>query len=195
MLFRSLATSSAALTVNPWVMKNLPYDPDKDLSSLFGIGRTPSLISVPASLPVKNVQELVALAKQKPDGLAYGSAGVGSATHLQTEIFLREIGNVKALHVPYKGIADINRGLLGNEIQFGLTAVQLTIGAVKAGQVKAIGLIGERRDKLFPDVPTLREQGFPQSSGSIIWFGLALPAKTPPALVARMACEIGRAHV
>ena len=188
-----LVTSSAALTVNPWVMKNLPYDPEKDLAPVFGIGRTPSLISVASTVPVKNVQELVALARQKPDGLAYGSAGIGSATHLQTEIFFRDIGNVKLLHVPYKGIADINRGLLGNEVQVGLTAVQLTVGAVKAGQVKAIGLIGERRDRLFPDVPTLREQGFPQSSGSLIWFGFALPAKTPQALVERIAADFARA--
>jgi tripartite-type tricarboxylate transporter receptor subunit TctC len=188
-----LVTSSAALTVNQWVTRNMPYDPEKDLVPVFGVGRTPSLIAVSSSLPVHNVQELVALARQKPGALAYGSAGIGSATHLQSEIFLREIGGVNMLHVPYKGINDIVRGILGGEVQMGLTAVPLSVGAVKAGQLRAIGLIGERRDKEFPEVPTLREQGFPNSTGSIIWFGFALPARTPQAVIERISADLARA--
>ena len=188
-----LVSSSAAYTVNQWVTRNLPYDPDKDLVPVFGIGRSPSAITVAASLPARSIQELLALARKKPGALAYGSAGVGSATHLQVEIFLSEMGGLKMLHVPYKGINDIVRGIFGGEVQLGFTAANLTVGAAKSGQVRVLALIGERRDPSLPDVPTLRESGFSNSTGSIIWFGFALPAKTPAALVERIAADLGRA--
>ena len=188
-----LVTSSAALTVNQWVTKVMPYDPEKDLVPVFGIGRTPSLVTLAANLPVKSIQDLVALAREKPGALAFGSAGIGSATHLQVEIFLSEMGGLKMLHVPYKGINDIVRGITGGEVQMGFTAVPLTIGAARAGQVRPLVLIGERRDPAFPDVPTLRESGFPNSTGSIIWFGFALPAKTPQSIVERIAGDLARA--
>jgi tripartite-type tricarboxylate transporter receptor subunit TctC len=190
-----LVTSSAALTVNPFVTRNMPYDPDRDLAPVFGIGRTPSLISVASSLPVKSVQELVALARQKPGALAYGSAGIGSATQLQTELFLSEVGGAKMLHVPYKGINDIVRGMAAGEVQVGLSSTLLSVGAARAGQIRPLALIGERRDREFPDVPTLREAGFPNSTGSIIWFGFALPAKTPQPLIDRIAADLARASV
>lgn len=188
-----LVSSSAAFTVNQWVTKSMPYDPEKDLVPVFGIGKTPTLVVVASNLPVKSVQELVALAREKPGALAYGSAGVGSATHLQVEIFLSEMGGLKMLHVPYKGINDIVRGIASGEVQFGLTAVPLTIGAAKAGQVRSVAIIGERRDPALPDVPTLREAGYPNSTGSIIWFGFALPIKTPQAIVERIAADLVRA--
>ncbi|MFM9972034.1 MAG: Bug family tripartite tricarboxylate transporter substrate binding protein [Burkholderiales bacterium] len=188
-----LVSSSAAYTVNQWVTKNMPYDPEKDLLPVFGIGRSPSLVTLAASLPVKSVQDLVALARAKPGALNYGSAGIGSATHLQVEIFLSEMGGLKMLHVPYKGINDIVRGITAGEVQMGFSAVPLTIGAAKAGQVRAPVIIGERRDPSFPEVPTLREAGFPNSTGSIIWFGFALPIKTPQAIVDRIATDLTRA--
>jgi len=188
-----LVTSSAAFTVNQWVTKSMPYDPERDLVPVFGIGKSPSLVVVASNLPVKSVQELVALAREKPGALAYGSAGVGSATHLQVEIFLSEMGGLKMLHVPYKGINDIVRGITGGEVQMGFTAVPLTIGAAKAGQVRPVVIIGERRDPAFPEVPTLREAGYPNSTGSIIWFGFALPIKTPQAIVERIAADLARA--
>ncbi len=188
-----LVSSSAAYTVNQWVTKNMPYDPEKDLAPVFGIGRSPSLVTVASSLPVKSVQDLVTLAREKPGALAYGSAGIGSATHLQVEIFLSEMGGLKILHVPYKGINDIVRGITAGEVQMGFTAVPLTVGAAKAGQVRAAVIIGERRDPAFPGVPTLREAGFPNSTGSIIWFGFAVPIKTPQAIVERIASDLARA--
>jgi tripartite-type tricarboxylate transporter receptor subunit TctC len=188
-----LVTSSAAFTVNQWVTRSMPYDPEKELLPVFGIGRSPSLVTVAAGLPVKSVQDLVALAREKPGALAYGTAGVGSATHLQVEIFLSEMGGLKMLHVPYKGINDIVRGISAGEVQLGFTAIPLTIGAAKAGQVRGLVMIGERRDPAFPDVPTLREAGFPNSTGSIIWFGFAVPIKTPQAIVERIATDLARA--
>lgn len=188
-----LVTSSAAFTVNQWVNKSMPYDPERELLPVFGVGRSPSLVLAASSLPVKSVQDLVALARAKPGALAYGSAGIGSATHLQVEIFLSEMGGLKMLHVPYKGINDIVRGITGGEVQLGFTAVPLSVGAAKAGQVRPLVMVGEKRDPAFPDVPTLREAGFPNSTGSIIWFGFALPIKTPQAIVDRIANDLARA--
>jgi tripartite-type tricarboxylate transporter receptor subunit TctC len=148
---------------------------------------------VASSLPVKSVQELVALAREKPGTLAYGSAGIGSATHLQTELFLKDVGGVKLLHVPYKGINDIVRGVAAGEVQLGLSSTILSAGAARAGQIRPLALIGERRDPLFPDVPTLREAGFPGSAGSIIWFGFAVSAKTPKTLIDKIAADLAHA--
>lgn len=191
--YNILASSSAAYTINPWITKNMPYDPERDLAPVFGIGRTSTIISVSGSLPVKNLEELIALARAKPGTLNYGSAGIGSATHLQMEIFLRDLGGLQAVHVPYKGIADIVRGMLSGEIQLGPTLAQLTIGPAKAGQLRPIVIVGSRREASLPDVATLREAGFPNASGSIIWFGYAVPIKTPYALVERLAEDFRRA--
>jgi tripartite-type tricarboxylate transporter receptor subunit TctC len=191
--YNILVSSSAAYTINQWITRNMPYDPERDLVPAFGIGRTSSIISAPGSLPAKNVKDLIALARSKPGGLAYGSAGIGSATHLQMEILLKELGDLKMLHVPYKGIADIVRGMLGAEIQLGPTLTHLTIGPAKTGQLRPLFIIGTQREKQLPDVPTLREAGFPNASGSIIWFGFALPSKTPAAIVDKFAADLAKA--
>jgi tripartite-type tricarboxylate transporter receptor subunit TctC len=191
--YNILVSSSAAYTVNPWITKNMPYDPERDLAPVFGIGRTNTLIGVSSAVPAKTLQELIALAKAKPGSIAYGSAGVGSATHIQMELLLKELGGLKMLHVPYKGIADITRGLMTDEVQIGPAAIPLTLGALKAGQVKALAILGEKRDVNLPDIPTIRESGFPETSGSIIWFGFALPIRTPPAVVERYAADLRKA--
>lgn len=191
--YNILASSSAAYTINPWISKNMPYDPERDLAPVFGIGRTASVISSPASLPAKNLQEFAALAKAKPGALNYGSAGIGSATHLQMEIVFRDIGGVKLTHIPYKGIADIVRGVLTGEVHIGPTLTQLAIGPAKAGQLRPMAVIGNQRERELPEVPTLREAGFPNASGSIIWFGYAAPVQTPGALVEKIAEDMRRA--
>lgn len=191
--YNILVSSSAAFTINPWISRNLPYDPERDLAPVFGIGRTSTVISVPGSMPAKSVQEFAALARAKPGGMNYGSAGIGSATHLQMEILLRDIGGVKVVHVPYKGIADIVRGMLSGEIHLGPTLAQLTVGPAKTGQIRPLAIVGSQREKEFPDTPTLREAGFPNASGSIIWFGFALPIKTPQAIIDKFAADLLRA--
>lgn len=191
--YNILVSSSAAYTINPWITRNMPYDPERDLAPVFGIGRTSTVISAPGSLAAKNVQEFAALARAKPGGMNYGSAGIGSATHLQMEIFLRDIGGLKLVHVPYKGIADIVRGMLSGEIHLGPTLAQLTVGPAKTGQIRPLAIVGNQRERDFPDTPTLREAGFPNASGSIIWFGFALPIKTPQAIVEKFAVDLRRA--
>src|ERR1700693_5411814 len=111
-------TSDSPMTVNQWVYKTIPYDPMKDFIHVTSVIRLPSLLAVHPSLPVHNVAELIALAKQKPGGLSYASAGVGNFSHLEAELFALATG-VKLLHVPYKGTGPSAMGLIGGEVQFG----------------------------------------------------------------------------
>jgi tripartite-type tricarboxylate transporter receptor subunit TctC len=186
-----LVSSSAAYTVNQWVTRDMPYDPGRDLAPVFGLGRSAPVVTVSANFPAKNIAELVALAKQNPGKFTFASAGIGSATHLQAEMLWQELGGLKLLHVPYKGIADVARAVQAGEVNAGLPAKPLILGAVKKGQARILAVISTRRDPELPDVPTLREAGFPSSSESLVWFGFAAPIKTPVPIIDKIAGALG----
>lgn len=180
-------TSDSPMTVNQWVYKTLPYDPMKDFIHVTSVIRLPSLLAVHPSLPVKNVAELIALAKAKPDSLTYASAGVGNFSHLEAELFSQAAG-VKMVHVPYKGTGPSAMGMIGGEVQLGFNNVSTLLPHVIAGKLKALAVMEPKRMPELPDVPTVAETipGFDMAP----WVGIIVPAGVAKPIVDRLTKEI-----
>jgi tripartite-type tricarboxylate transporter receptor subunit TctC len=180
-------TSDSPMTVNPWVYKNLPYDPMKDFIHVTSVIRLPSLLAVHPSLPVHNVAELIALAKQKPGSLSYASAGVGNFSHLEAELFALATG-VKLLHVPYKGTGPSSLGLIAGEVQLSFNNVSTLWPYVQAGKLVALAVCEPKRMADLPNVPAIAETipGFEMAP----WVGIILPAGVPKPIVDRLTKEI-----
>jgi tripartite-type tricarboxylate transporter receptor subunit TctC len=184
-----LVSSSAAYTVNQWITKDMPYDPGRDLAPLFGLGISVPTLTVTSKLGVSTVQELIALVKANPGKYTFGSAGIGSATHLQAEVLLQELGGLKMLHVPYKGIADVARAIVAGEVHMAYPAKPLVMGGIKKGQARVLAVVGDERDPELPDVPMLKEV-VPGATGSLVWFGFAVPIRTPNAIIQKIAADM-----
>src|SRR5580700_4108017 len=176
-------TSDTPMTVNPWLYKDLSYDPLKDFVPVASAVRLPGMLAANPSLPANTIAELIALAKQKPDGLAYGSAGVGNFSHLAMVLFTQATG-VKMLHVPYKGTGPMAMGIIGGEVQVEFNNVSTLLPFVKAGKLKALAVAEPKRMPEFPDWPAVAETvpGFEMAP----WVGLIAPAGTPKPVVDRL---------
>jgi tripartite-type tricarboxylate transporter receptor subunit TctC len=179
------------LAVNPWIYPKLPYDPVKDFAPISLFANVPNVLVVHPTLPVKNVQELIAMAKAKPGALTYGSGGTGSAAHLAVEYFKLET-KTDILHVPYKGTGPMMTDLLGGQLQLTMTGLVPTLPHVKSGKMKLIAVASAKRIPMLPDTPTIAESGVPGFEATQ-WYGLLAPAGTPPAIVDRLAGEIRKA--
>src|SRR5271154_2747995 len=171
------------LTVNPWLYKNLSYDPLKDFIPVASAVRLPGMMAATPSLPANTVAELIALAKQKPGGIAYGSAGIGNFSHLAMVLFSQAAG-VQLLHVPYKGTAPMAMGILAGEVQVEFNNVATLYPYVKDGKLKVLGIGDPKRMAQFPDWPTVGETvpGFEMAP----WVGLIAPTGTPKPVVDRL---------
>ena len=134
-------------------------------------------------MPVNNVQELIAYAKAQPGKLNYASVGIGSPAHVAGELFKLRAG-VDIVHVPYKGGGPAIAGILGGQVQFAIVSLPAALQQVKAGQLKAIAVAGDKRSIAAPDIPTIKEQGVDCVVNS--WYGALVPAKTPTAIVAKL---------
>ena len=180
-------TSDSPMTVNKWVYKNLPYDPMTDFIHVTSVIRLPSLLAVHPSLPVKNVAELIALAKAKPGALNYASAGVGNFSHLEAELFAQKAG-IKLTHVPYKGTGPSSLGLIGGEVQLSFNNVSTLWPYVKEGKIRALAVMEPKRMPDLPDVPAISETipGFDMAP----WVGIILPKGVPQPIVDRLTKEI-----
>jgi tripartite-type tricarboxylate transporter receptor subunit TctC len=180
-------TSDSPMTVNPWVYKNLPYDPMKDFIHVTSVIRLPSLLAVHPSLPVHNVAELIALAKSNPGSLSYASAGVGNFSHLEAELFALATG-IKLLHVPYKGTGPSSLGLIAGEVQLSFNNVSTLWPYVKEKKLVALAVCEPKRMSDLPDVPAIAETipGFEMAP----WVGIILPAGVPKPIVDRLTKEI-----
>lgn len=176
------------LSINPGLFSKLPYDPQKSFAPVSLVARSPIVVAVNPSLPVKSISELVKLAKAQPRKIAYSSAGNGNGNHLATELFSMMAG-IDMLHVPFRGgppgLTAVIRG--DTSLMFG-NAV-FTAPQVKAGRVRAIAVTTEKRLPILPDVPTVAESGYPDFVVTT-WFGVLAPAATPPALVKKLNAEI-----
>jgi tripartite-type tricarboxylate transporter receptor subunit TctC len=176
-------TSDTPMTVNPWLYKDLSYDPLHDFVPVASVVRLPGMLAANPALPANTIAELIALAKQKPGGIAYGSAGVGNFSHLAMELFSLATG-VKLLHVPYKGTGPMAMGIIGGEVQVEFNNVSTLLPFVKAGKLKALAVAEPKRMPEFPDWPAVAETvpGFEMAP----WVGLIAPAGTPRAIVDRL---------
>jgi len=173
----------ATLAANPFLFGKLNYDAQKDLKPVGLLARFPLVLVVGPQVPASNWKEFVAWARAQPDGVNYGSAGVGSPHHLATEL-LREKSGLKLTHVAYRGAAPAMQDVLGGQVPFMLVDTASGNQFVLAGKVKAIGVASAKRITSLPNVPTLGEQGF-GGYEAYAWQGLTVPAGTPDATVAR----------
>ena len=180
-------TSDSPMTVNKWVYKSIPYDPMKDFIHVTSVIRLPSLLAVHPSLPVKNVAELIKLAKEKPGTLNYASAGVGNFSHLEAELFAQAAG-IKLTHVPYKGTGPSSLGLIAGEVQLSFNNVSTLWPYVKEGKIRALAVLEPQRMPDLPDVPAVAETvpGLQMAP----WVGIILPAGVPKPIVERLTKEI-----
>jgi tripartite-type tricarboxylate transporter receptor subunit TctC len=169
-------------------LRKTPYDPDNDFAPIAVLTSSYGLVAARKDLPASSMRELIALAKQQPGKLTFGSAGTATATHLSGEIVHFKAG-IDVLHVPYKGSAESLTDLVGGRIDLIYDPVALP--QVKAGNVKALAATSDIRHPELPDVPTLKEQGLDVPGGS--WFGLFAPRGTAPEIIGRIAAEMERA--
>jgi len=178
------------LAITPFMQRGLPYDAAKDFAAVIGLVTAASLVVVPSDSPMNTIRDLIAAAKAKPGTINYGSWGVGSTAHLNTEEFATMAG-ITLTHVPYKGAADMARGLMSGQIQVAFTSLGATVPQIKQGQLKAIAYAGLKRPSLLPDVPTVAESGLPGYEGRS-WIGWVAPSATPRAIIDRIAADVGR---
>lgn len=170
--------------INPSVFKSMPFDPIKDVTPISVIGATQLVLVVNPKVPAKNVKELTALLKAHPDTYNLASSGNGTIIHLAGEMFLNAAG-VKANHIPYKGTGPMVTDLLGGQVDMGVVALNAALPYLKAGTLRAIGLCGDARSPVAPDIPTIAEQGMPGYSVEG-WFAVVGPANMKPADVKRV---------
>jgi tripartite-type tricarboxylate transporter receptor subunit TctC len=186
-----LLANVATMAIIPNVQKKVPYDPLKDFEPVSLAATAPLLVVVHPSLPVHSIKQLIALAKARPAQLNYASNGVGSSTHLATEMFVMMAG-IRMVHVPYKGLSAATSDLLSGQVQVMFSSAVAMMPQVKAGRLRAIAMTGAKRSAAIPDVPTVAEAGVPDyEAGS--WYGIAAPAGTPGPIVDLLSRDIAAA--
>jgi len=174
--------------INPSLYKDIPYDIPRDFKPIVRVAVAPLAIVANPKFPPNTIQELVALAKAKPNEINYGSGGSGSVTHLSLELLKAQAG-IQMTHVPYKSIAPMMNDILGNQISLGSPALASAIGNAKGGQVKILAVTSAKRSSVMPDVPTVAEAGFPGFDVSA-WNGLLAPKATPDAIVDKIYNDV-----
>src|SRR5882672_5172637 len=172
---------------NPAVYAKLPYDAIKDFAPISFVASVPYVLVVDPSLPVKTVQEFIALAKSRPGKMNYASAGNGSTHHFCGEL-LKSMTGIDIQHIPYKGSGPGIAGLLGGEVSMMFSNVVDIGSQIKAGKVKPLAVTVQRRASLLPEVPTMPEAGLPDFEITS-WFGLLVPGGTPAAIISRLNAE------
>ena len=187
----TLVLVTTSFTMTPGLQK-VPYDPVRDFTPVTLIAVVPNIVMVHPSLPARSLKELVALARSRPGQLTYGTSGNGSVPHLAMEMLRMTIGRFDPVHVPYKGNSQTLTALLSGEITMAGTALPSAMPYIPSGRLRPIAVTSARRSPAVPNVPTLDEagaRGYEYASD----FGLLLPARVPPEVVAKLHGEIARA--
>lgn len=177
-------------TINPYLYEKIPFNAQKDFTSIAFLASTPNLLVINKNVPVKNVQELIALAKAKPGELSFGSSGSGTSIHLSGELF-KVMAGVNMQHIPYKGRASAIPDLLGGRIQMIFDNMPSALPLVKSGELRALGVTSSKRSPSAPDIPTIAEAGVPGFEASS-WFALLGPANIPKSVLARINSETNK---
>jgi len=177
-------TTSGAVTIAPHIMASVPYDPLQAFAPVALVTKVTEVLVVTPKMGIKSVKELVALAKAKPGTISFASTGIGSPPHL-AQLLLDKSAGVQFLHVPYRGAAPALTDLLGGQVQVLAADLPVLIAQIQAGTLVPIGAAANKRDAVLPNVPTLTEQGYPNTDASN-WYALLAPAKTPAAVIARL---------
>jgi tripartite-type tricarboxylate transporter receptor subunit TctC len=186
-----LFASSSGIVVAPAIYKNLSYDPRKDLTSVALVSYGTSVLAVRADLPVRTLGEFIAWAKRNPEGVSFGSSGVGTGPHLQGQRLVTLLG-VKGLHVPYRGGAQALTDLVAGRVDFMIDFLGLCLPQIRAGGARALAVIARAPSPELPDVPTMQQAGLPQMDGAS-WNGVFLPPQTPRPITERWAAALKQA--
>jgi tripartite-type tricarboxylate transporter receptor subunit TctC len=183
-------TSGSIVAANQHLFKRMPFNPEKDLVAVTNVASGPQAIVVHPNFAAKTLKEFIAAAKAKPRGFTYGSAGVGTQTHLAAENFLYTAG-IDLIHIPYKGEGPALTDLVGGQIQMVTPNLSAAIGFVQQGRLRALAVTSKERSKQLPDVPAAAETlpGFE----NLGWFGLMVPAGTPKPIVQKLYQDTARA--
>ena len=187
----TLLLVSSTYTINPAVKANMPFDTLKAFEPVAFVASSPLLMASANKLPVKSVQDLIALAKAKPGSINYASAGPGSINQIAAELFAAAAG-VKVVHVPYKGGSLAINDLVGGHVDLYVSSMPQILQIAKTGQVKPLAVTGLKRSPSLPDVPTLDESGLKGYQASV-WWGVVAPAGTPADVIGKLNAEINKA--
>ena len=167
-----------------FLYKHLGYDPVKDFAPIALASNSGIALAIHAAVPANNLKEFIAYAKAKPGGVNYGSAGGGTSSQLSGELFNQMTG-AKLVHIPYKGAGFALTALVGGETQAAFLSTTTINSQLKSGRIKALAVLSKKRFEAAPDIPSIVEAGYPGIESSV-WFGLFAPAKTPPAIIAKI---------
>jgi tripartite-type tricarboxylate transporter receptor subunit TctC len=181
----SIAIASAgALAISTALQEKVLYDPLKDLAPVTLVAKVPELLVASTTVPATDVRELIALARAKPGTINYGSSGPGSMPHLAGALFGVSAG-IDIVHVPYRGAAPAINDLVGHQVHILFLDLPVVLPQIQSGAIRALAVGGRERVAQLPDLPTLNELGFPQIEADN-WYGMVAPARTPPAIVAKL---------
>ena len=186
----TILTIQTSFTTNAAVRAKMSYDVFSDFAYIGIMAKSPMIVVVHPSMPIKSVKELVALARKRPGELNYGSSGTGGSNHLTTELFAKLAG-IRIVHVPYKSIGPALTELIGGQVEMVITTLPSALVQVKAGRLKALGVASAQRSAFAPEIPTITEGGVPYVSEQ--FWGLAAPGKTPSDIVNRLAETLRKA--
>ena len=184
----TLLLNSSGHTVNPWIYSNLSYDTAKDLKGISLLARQPNVLVVSPDKGWKTVNDLVKQAQAQPGKMAFASAGVGSATHMNGEKF-KVAAKIEVLHVPYKGTPEALNDVMGGRVEYFFSPVVSALSIVNDKRLMALAVGSPQRASVLPDVPTTEEAGY-KGSAYNYWAGLLAPAGTPPAVIERLNKEL-----
>jgi len=187
----TLLVASPSIALSPSLYASLPYDAERDLTPVARLASIENVLLVHPSVPARTLKEFVALARKLPGKLNYGSGGPGTTNHLANEL-LKSLEKLDIVHVPYKGAMLATVALAGGEVDETIVAVAPALPLIRAGRVRPLAVLSERRVATLPDVPTAKEAGFEGFQMSI-WYGMYAPAGTPRDIIARLNREVLRA--
>jgi tripartite-type tricarboxylate transporter receptor subunit TctC len=179
------------MALSPLLYSNLSYDPIRDFAPVARLASIENVMLVHPSVPAKTLKDFITLARSRPGKLNYGSGGPGTTNHLANEL-LRSLEKLNMVHVPYKGATLATVALMGGEVDEVIVSVASVLPLIKAGKVRALAVLSEKRVATLPDIPTSKEAGFPNFQMSI-WYGMFAPAGTPRDIVTRLHREVAKA--
>ncbi len=182
---------SSSYSINPSLYSGLPFDPVKDFSMVTLIAEAPFLLVVNPATPVKSVGELIAAAKAKPGTLTFGSGGIGSSGQMAGELF-KYLAGVQLIHVPYKGAGPALVDVIGGQVGMTFASVISSLGHVRSGKLKVLGVTSAKRARALPDIPTIAESGV-KGYATTTWYGALAPANTHTGVVQKLNSEIKKA--
>ena len=176
--------AAGALTVNPSLMANVPFDPLKDVTPITGLAQTPFILAAATGFAPRDVKELIALTKGKPAAVSIGHGGNGTAMHLTAEL-LKHTAGLSLEMVPYRGSGPVTVDVMAGHIPLGITDMPSALSLIRDGKVRALAVTSRARVEQMPDTPTLAESGLPGFE-AVGWFGIVGPAGLPPAVLAKL---------